>query len=78
MLRVVRAGAPPGSRAGIVVLAAEVDGPVERTAVATGGIELAPSSPWLPRLRAPLLVAALALLAAAVGRELWWLRSRSA
>lgn len=78
-LRVVRAGAPAGSEAGIVVLAAEVGSAVERTAVATGRVQLvAPPSPWLPRLRAPLLVAALALLAAAVGVELWWLRSRAA
>jgi hypothetical protein len=75
-LRVVRAGAPAGSQAGIVLLAAEVEGPVERTAVATGRVALeAPPPPWLPRLRAPLLATALALLAAAVGVELWGLRS---
>jgi hypothetical protein len=76
-LRVIRAGAPPGSRAGIVVLAAEVDGPLERTAVATGRVEVvAPPAPWLPRVRVPLLVTALALLAAAVIVELWSFRSR--
>jgi hypothetical protein len=32
--------------------------------------------PWLPRLRLPLLVTALALLAAAVIVELWSFRSR--
>jgi hypothetical protein len=77
-VRVLRAGAPPGSQAGIVVLAAEMDGPLERTAVATGRVEVvAPRAPWLPRVRLPMLVLALALLAAAVIVELWSYRSRS-
>lgn len=76
-LRVLRAGAPPLSRAGIVVLAAEVDGPLERTAAASGRVEVvAPRAPWLPRVRVPLLVIALVLLAAAVIVERWWFRSR--
>lgn len=79
VLRLVRAGAPSGAEAGIVVTAVAVEGPVERTAVATGRVELvAARAAWLPRLRGPLLVTALALLAAAVGIELWWLRSRPA
>jgi len=69
-LRVLRAGAPAGSRAGIVLLAGEVDGPLERTAVATADVEVAADRPWLPRLRAPLLALALALLASAVLIEL--------
>lgn len=77
-VRVVRAGAAPGSRAGLVVLASEVDGPVERTAAATGTVEVQTASPWLPRARRPLLAAALALLAAAVAAEWWWLRSQPA
>lgn len=78
-LTLLRVDAAPGSQAGIVVIAAEVDGPLERTAAATGRVAVvAPSAPWLPRLRVPLLVSALALLAAAVLRELWSLRSRSA
>jgi hypothetical protein len=76
-LRVVRAGAPPASQAGIVVLAAEVGGAVERTAAATARVALLPPrAPWLPRLRAPLLATALALLFAAVAVELWTMRSR--
>jgi hypothetical protein len=76
-LRILRAGAPPFSRAGIVVIAAEVDGPLERTAVATIRVEVvAPRAPWLPRVRMPLLVTALALLAAAVIVGLWSFRSR--
>jgi hypothetical protein len=77
-LLVLVAGAPPGAPASIVVLAAEVDGPLERTAAAAGRIEVQAPSPWLPRWRAPLLVAALALLAAAVAVELWWFRSHPA
>jgi hypothetical protein len=71
--------APPASQAGIVVLAVEVDGSLARTAAATGRVVVvAPPRPWLPRLRVPLLVSALALLAAAVLRELWSFRARSA
>jgi hypothetical protein len=78
-LTLLRVDAPPNSQAGIVVMAAEVDGPLERTAAATSRVEVvAPSAPWLPRLRVPLLVSALSLLAAAVLRELWSFRSRSA
>lgn len=69
-LRVLRAGAPPGTRAGLVVMATEVEGPLARTAVATGLVEIAPARPWLPRLRVPLVAAALALIAGAVGLEL--------
>ena len=77
-LTLLRVDAPAGSQAGIVVLAAEVDGPLERTAAATGRVEVvAPSAPWLPPLRVALLVSALSLLAAAVLRELWSFRSRS-
>jgi hypothetical protein len=69
-LRVLRAGAPPGSRAGIVVLAAEMDGSLERTVAATGEVEVEPARRWLPRLREPALVIALALMAGAVAIEL--------
>jgi hypothetical protein len=78
-LRILGAGAPAGTRAGLVVLASEVDGPLERTAVATSRVEMAaPPPPWLPRWRAPLLAGALALLAAAVVVELWWFRAHPA
>jgi hypothetical protein len=75
-LRVLGAGAPAGSEAGLVVFASEVDGPLERTAVATGRVHIVAARPWLPRLRAPLLLLALGLLAAALAVELWsWRRS---
>jgi hypothetical protein len=78
-VRLLRAGAPSGARAGVVVLAAETEGPLERTAVATGTAEVAaPPAPWLPRLRVPLVVAGLALLAAAAAVELVSWRSRAA
>jgi hypothetical protein len=78
-LGLLRAGAPAHSQAGVVVLAAEVDGPLERTAAGVGRVEVvAPPAPWLPRLRAPLLAAALALLGAAVVSELSRVRSRRA
>ena len=76
-LRVLRAGAPIGSQAGLVVLATEVDGPLERTAVATGRVVIAAPAPWLPGLRTPLLGVALALLAAAVAVELVSWRRRA-
>ena len=70
-LRVVRAGAPVGTRAGLVLMASAVDGALERTSVATTQVEIAaPPVPWLPRLRAPALAVALLLLAAAVAAEL--------
>ena len=75
-LRVLRAGAPLGSRAGIVVLAEDADGPLARTAAATGEVEVQPARPWLPRLREPVLVIALALMAGAVVIELRRLGAR--
>jgi hypothetical protein len=68
-----RTGAARGSRHGILVLAEEADGPLARTAVATARVEIAPLPALLPRLRWPLLVLGLALLAVAVGAE-WWRR----
>jgi hypothetical protein len=73
-LLVLASGPPPAAPARIVVLAAEVDGPLERTAAAAGRIDVHAPSPWLPRWRGRLLVAALVLLAAAVIVELWWFR----
>jgi hypothetical protein len=71
-----RAGAAPGSRHGILVMAEEPDGPLARTAVATARVEIAPVPALLPRLRWPLLVLGLALLAVAGGAE--WRRRHQA
>jgi hypothetical protein len=64
-----RAGAARGSRHGILVVAEKPDGPVARTAVATARVEVTPVPALLPRLRWPLLVLGLALLAVAGGAE---------
>jgi hypothetical protein len=64
-----RAGAPRGSRHGILVVAEKPDGPLARTAVATARVEIAPVPALLPRLRWPLLVLGLVLLAVAAGAE---------
>jgi hypothetical protein len=56
--------APPDSRQGILVVAEVLDGPIERMAVATSAVDIAPDPAWLRPLRAPLLVAALVLLVA--------------
>src|SRR5262249_5949843 len=53
-----------------VLLVAEAsDGPLARTTVATGVVDIAPDSPWLPRLRLPLLLLAVLLLLSAVALE---------
>jgi hypothetical protein len=69
-----RSGAARGTRHGILVTAEEPDGPVARTAVATAQVDVAPVPALLPRLRGPLLVLGLALLAAAGAAE--WRRHR--
>lgn len=75
---IVRAGAPPGSRQALLLVAETLEGPLERTSVAAASIELAPDPARLPRLRAPLLAIGLALLALALGYEIWTrLRARA-
>lgn len=75
-VRLLRGSAPGGSRAGLVVLASELDGPLARTAVTTAEVEMVAVGPWLPRLRRPLVGLALALLGAAVAVEAGRLWSR--
>ena len=69
-----RAGAAPGSRQGVLVVAEAIDGPLARTAVETAQVEVAQHPSLLPRLRWPLLLLGLALLAAA-GLAEWRRRS---
>ena len=57
----LRAGAPRGSRQGILVVATAADGALERTSVATGIVRIAPDPARLPRLR-PLMVLLIVLL----------------
>ena len=56
--------APPNSRHGILILAEALEGPIERMAVATSIVDIAPDPAWLPHLRAPLVVLTLVLLLA--------------
>jgi hypothetical protein len=60
-----RAGAAPGSRHGVLVVAEAIDGPLARTAVETARVEVAPHPSVLRRLRWPLLLLGLALLVVA-------------
>lgn len=72
----VRAGAPRGSRHGVLVLAEMSAGALARTAVATAVVEIAPDPSLLPRLRLPLLGLGLALLAVAAVVE-WRQKGRA-
>jgi hypothetical protein len=68
-LPLVRAGAPRGTRHGVLVVAETPDGPLARTAVTAASVEIAPDPSVLPHVRGVLLVAGLALLAAAAVAE---------
>jgi len=61
--------APRDSRQGVLVVARTLLGPQERMAFATATVEIAPSAAVLPRIRAPLAVAALVLLVAGLVAE---------
>ena len=65
-LPVVRSGAPRGSRHAVLVVAEALDGPLARTTVLAAPVDVAPDPSLLPRLRVPLLVLGLALVAAAL------------
>ena len=71
-----RAGAPPGSRHGVLVMAEAIDGPLARSTVKAARVEIAPHPSVLRRLRWPLLLLGLALLAAAGAAE--WRRRHQA
>jgi hypothetical protein len=72
----MRAGAPRATRHGILLVAGTLDGPLERTSVATSVVEIAPDPGRMPGLRRPLVVLALLLLAWAAVLEIR--RSRGA
>ena len=69
-ITLLRGSAPRESQQGIVVVASVLDGPLERTAVATGVVKLARDPALLPRLRTALWFVAAGLLAAAAYAEL--------
>jgi hypothetical protein len=66
----LRAGAPRESQQGVVVVATVLDGELERTAVATGVVNLTRDPALLPRLRPALWLVAAGLLAAAAFAEI--------
>jgi hypothetical protein len=66
----LRAGAPRPSQQGVLVVAEVVDGPLARTAVSTGVVEIEAPAAWLPRHRSLLVLAAILLLGAAALEEL--------
>jgi hypothetical protein len=70
-LPIVRAGAPRGSRHGLLVIAADTDGPLARTTVAPVTVEIAAFPSRLPGLRPAVLTLGLLLLAVALGFEAW-------
>ena len=60
-----RAGGAPGSRHGVLVVAETIDGPLARTTVEEAEVRIAPHPSVVRRLRGPLLLLGLALLASA-------------
>jgi len=60
-LRVIRAGAAPGTGVAVLAIAGTLDGPLQRDAVASASLPLRPRAPWLPRLR-PFLLALAGIL----------------
>lgn len=65
-VKLIRGSAARGLRHGVVVVAAPLDGPLERAAAASGEVEVVADPAWLPRLR-PALIALGALLLLAAG-----------
>ncbi|MFI5184390.1 MAG: hypothetical protein ACHQNV_08330 [Vicinamibacteria bacterium] len=70
-IRVFRGTLPWGSPQGMLVIAESTDGPVASTAVGTGIALISPDPAWMPRLRKPILAAAIVLLVLTAGLEAW-------
>jgi len=68
-LGLLRAGAEPDRRQGVLVEARVLDGPLERALVVASEVEVAPQRGRVPRLRTPLLVLSMLLLAGALVLE---------
>ncbi len=76
LVPLIRAGASRGSRHGVLLVAETPSESLARTAVARAVVEIEPDPSLLPRLRPPLLVLGLALLAVAAVAE--WRQRRQA
>jgi len=70
-LELMRAGAPQGTRHGVLLVAETLDGPLARATVAVATVDVAPDPSLLPHWRTALLVLALILLAVVIGTEAW-------
>lgn len=69
-ITLVRAGAPRGTRHGVLLVAESREAGLLRTSVAVARVEVAPDESLLPRLRKPLLFLALVMLAVVIGAEI--------
>jgi hypothetical protein len=67
----MRAGAPRGSQHGVLLVAESRDGLPQRTAVAVARVDVTMEGGLLPRYRGWVLGAAIVLLGAALGSEVW-------
>lgn len=74
----VRAGAPQGTRHGVLLVAEALDGEAARTTVGVATVDVAADPALLPRWRGAVLVLALGMLLVVVAAELWRGRGGSA
>lgn len=70
-LGLMRAGAPRGTRHGVLLVAETREGPPLRTTVVVATVEVAADPSLLPRLRWPLLILAVLLLLWVLAAEAW-------
>jgi len=70
-LPLVRAGAARGTRHAVLVVAETLDGPLANATVATASVTVLPDPSLLPRIRKPLAILGLVLLAIALFAEIW-------
>jgi hypothetical protein len=68
-LEILRGSVPRGTRQGVLVAAATMDGDTQTAAVTEGAVVIAADPALMPRLRIPLAITAVLLLLAATGFE---------
>jgi hypothetical protein len=71
VLPLARAGAARGTQHALLLVAETPELEVSRTAVAAATVSVAADPSWLPRARTPLMILGLALVALALGFEVW-------